>query len=211
MDGVETGLRASANERTREAYEELVRPCIDALYRTALRMTGDSHAAEDLVQETCLKAFRGFHGYETGTNFKAWLFRILTNACIDSRRKNARAPFVDMDDDHLDQIASTATTNPAGDPQGPEIHVLYKTFRSEAFRAMAELPPDIRIVVALALLKEFTYQEIAEVAGCPVGTVRSRLSRGRQKLQAALWDYVPDDAEASLDSIAVPPVKGQKV
>lgn len=175
---------------TRQAYERLVRPCLPSLYRTALRMTGDAPAAEDLVQDACLKAYCGFDRFQKGTNFKAWLFRIMTNRFIDTKRGAARAPALDPRDVDVDTITGIDSTTHGN----PEIHVLYKTFRSEAFRAMDTLPPDIRAVVALSLLREFSYQEIADVVGCPIGTVRSRLSRGREQLRDRLMDFVPSSA-----------------
>lgn len=177
----------------RKNYETLVRPCFDALYRTALRMTGNSHAAEDLVQDTCLRAFIAFDRFRMGSNFKAWIFRILTNAFIDSQRKQARAPLVRLEEESHTHSATlySAASSPRHDP---EIHLLYRSFRSEAFQAMAALPADVRVVVALSLLEEFTYREIAEIVQCPVGTVRSRLSRGRRQLQIALRRYVPEEA-----------------
>lgn len=187
------GVPSISAEGGRRAYEALIRPCVDALYRTALRMTGNNHEAEDLVQETCLRAYSAFGQFQRGSNFKAWVFRILTNAFIDRQRKSARAPFVDVEDDALERLTALS---PAG-RKDPEVHVLYRSFRSEAFQAMAALPPDVRIVVALALLEAFTYQEIADVVGCPIGTVRSRLSRGRRQLQAALREFVPDGTRLS--------------
>jgi RNA polymerase sigma-70 factor (ECF subfamily) len=172
-------------------------------------MTGDRHAAEDLVQETCLRAYRGFAGFSHGTNFKAWLFRILTNACIDGRRRDSRMALVELTDDRLGTEAMEGTLGRSGQPMGPEIHVLRKTFRSAAFQAMTTLPPDIRAVVALALLEGFSYQEIADIVGCPVGTVRSRLSRGRQHLQQALQEYVPCGPSTVRASVTAPPRSGK--
>jgi len=210
MSKEEAGHQPVAPERFREAYEVLVRPCIDSLYRTALRMTGDRHAADDLVQETCLRAYRGFAGFNHGTNFKAWLFRILTNASIDSRRRSSRAVFVELGDDRLESGSLAGSVGQPAAPVGPEVHVLHKTFRSAAFQAMAGLPPDIRVVVALALLEDFSYQEISEIVGCPVGTVRSRLSRGRQRLQEALQEYVPCGPVSARALVGGPPSRGGK-
>lgn len=175
--------RQRDKEGQRQAYEVLVRPYIGPLYRTALRMTGDGQAAEDLVQDTCLKAYCAFDRFEAGTNFKAWLFRILTNGYIDTCRKHARSPV----------IASDPIDRVWGDPHGesPEVHILFKDFRSEAFRAMAELPPETRAVVSLSLADSFTYREIADMTGVPVGTVRSRLSRGREILRDRLREFLP--------------------
>lgn len=192
----EETMGARSADRQRRAFEARMRPCFDALYRTALRMTGERAAAEDLVQETCLKAYAAFDRFQSDGNFKAWVFRILTNAFVDAERKSARSAFVDIEDDVLEQVGALSpvmeTTR-----RDPEIHVLYRAFRTEAFRAMASLSPEIRVVVALSLLEEFNYREIAELVGCPVGTVCSRLSRGRQQLQAALAPFVPEYNEAA--------------
>lgn len=184
----------SGPHSSRDVFEGLLRPCLGSLYSTALRMTGDANAAEDLVQEVSLNAYRGFGKFQAGTNFKAWLFRILKNASIDNRRKTFRSPFVDLDDDAMDGIPQLEEKSFASEGlRGPEVHILHKTFRQDASRAMTELDPEIRIVVSLALLEELSYQEIADIVDCPVGTVRSRLSRGRQTLRNVLKDYIRDD------------------
>lgn len=180
----------TSSKGTRQTFERHVRPCLAPLYRTALRMTGDASAAEDLVQDACLKAYVGFDGFREGTNFKAWLFRIMTNRFIDTKRGAARALALDPRDMDVDGL-SDANAQASGNP---EVHILYKSFKTEAFRAMDTLPPDIRAVVALSLLGEFSYQEIAEFVGCPIGTVRSRLSRGREQLRDRLIDFVPSSA-----------------
>ena len=196
------GMRRRSSDNSRQRYEVLLRPCLDPLYRTALRMTGDSHAAEDLVQDTCLRAYAGFGRFKTGTNFKAWVFRILTNAFIDGQRRTARAPFVDMEDDVLDRVGGLGVPRARRDP---EIHVLYRTFRSEAFKAMAALPADHRVVLALSLLDDFSYREIADILDCPIGTVSSRLSRSRQHLQSVLRPFVPDDSGVAMPSDGAAP------
>ena len=173
----------------RDEFDHLARPHVEMLYRTALRMTADTHSAEDLVQETCLRAFRAFDSFKPGTNFKAWIFRILSNLAIDNARRNAKVSFVEWDD----QEAANSWPGAYSDAgQSPEVHVLHKSFMNDAYRAMTHLPPDIRIVVALAILDDFSYAEIAQSVGCPVGTVRSRLSRGRKQLQKELGEYLPE-------------------
>ena len=167
----------------------MTRPHLDALYRTALRMTGHRQAAEDLVQEACLRAYKGFHGFLPGSNYKAWLFRIMTNAGIDEAKRRRRLTLVPLDPlspegEHLGE-ADRRAANPAD----PETSLHNKSFRDDALRATAQLAPDVRLVVILAVFEEFTYAEIAETLGCPLGTVRSRLSRGRQQLQAMLRRY----------------------
>lgn len=168
----------------RRAFDVLVRPHIGVLYRTALRMTGEGQAAEDLVQDTCLKAYSAFDRFELGTNFKAWLFRILTNGFIDGQRRRARTP----------DVEGGAVVEEQADPGtgNPEIHVLYRDFRTEAFRALADLPPDLRTVLSLSMAGGFTYGDIAGLTGVPVGTVRSRLSRGRAILRDRLREFIPE-------------------
>jgi RNA polymerase sigma-70 factor (ECF subfamily) len=172
----------------RQAFEALVRPCFDSLYRTAYRMTGDRHSAEDLVQETCLKSYANLHSFKSGTNFRAWLFRIMTNTFIDARRRNSKAPVLSGDLAYVDAAAFKATAAAPYAQSEPEIHILHRTFKSDALKAMA---PEIRAVLSLALLEEFSYREIADVVSCPIGTVRSRLNKGRTMLRAALRDYQP--------------------
>lgn len=176
-----------AKERRRHRFEQLTRPHLKALYRTALRMTGDSQTAEDLTQEACLRAYRAFDSYADGTNYQAWIFKIMTNLCADHLRREARAPFAEVSDSEVEG----AIGRHSRESDRPDVRLLHKTFRSDAFRAMANLPPEIRLVVSLALLEEFSYQEIADIANCPIGTVRSRLSRGRQQLQNELRGYLP--------------------
>lgn len=189
-------LSSWPREKRRAQFDALVRPHTRSLYRTALRLVGDSHSAEDLMQETCLKAYRAFDSFEDGTNFRAWLFRIMSNLSIDQARRNARAPFVVWDEA---EVSQAVVTN-GSEPDQPDVHFLHKSFRDDAFRAIAKLTPDVRLVVSLALIEGFSYQEIADVAGCPVGTVRSRLNRGRQVLRSELRDYVPHDDESEADT-----------
>ncbi len=197
--------------QTRSAFEAMLRPCFDSLYRTALRMCGDHMNAQDIVQETCLKAYKGFSSYQYDTNFKAWIFRILKNHCIDSHRKSMRSPKVELNEDFPDMAGHTDKQYSQYELQGAELHLLNKSFRAEALHAMRELSPDIRIVVILALLEEISYQEIAEVVGCPIGTVRSRVSRGRGYLKESLKDYNPESAKTDHKVTEAVASKGQKV
>ncbi|MGI9388077.1 MAG: sigma-70 family RNA polymerase sigma factor [Methyloligellaceae bacterium] len=179
----------AAEKRRRDSFERLTRPLIGALNRTAYRMTGDRHVAEDLVQETCLRAYRAFYKFKEGTNYQAWIFRILSNLCTDHLRRSSRAPFVQWNEDEVSGLVAGA----GSETDQPDILYLHKTFRDDSLRAMARLAPEVRLVVALALLEDFSYQQIAEVAGCPIGTVRSRLNRGRTLLQQDLRDYMPEE------------------
>jgi len=173
---------------SRDEFDRLTRPHVELLYRTALRMTADTHSAEDFVQETYLNAFRSLGSFEPGTNIKAWLMRILSNLIIDNNRRNAKMSFIEWDDQTSSDIWSRAHLELS---RNPEVHILHKSFLTDACKAMTRLSPEIRMVVALAVLEEFSYSEIAESVGCPVGTVRSRLSRGRKQLQQELGEYLP--------------------
>jgi RNA polymerase sigma-70 factor (ECF subfamily) len=190
----------------RDAFEAITRPHLGTLYRVALRLTGQREAAEDLVQDTCLKAYRSFEADAEVNNYKAWLLRIMTNAHIDNvRRKTERSvselerryganggdgliaggvPPEAEDADFQYSVHAAAASD-------PEARVHSRAFFRCVLRAIDRLAPEVRTVVVLAILEECRYDEIAEMLGCPVGTVRSRLSRGRQQLQVALADYVP--------------------
>lgn len=197
-------------EARQQSFEALTRPLLDSLYRTALRMTQDKQAAEDLVQDTCLKAFRAFHRFEANTNYRAWIFKIMTNTCIDRRRAQSEARMLDLEE-LGDGIFAGGTTRPQGQAalvlpfpslsgSDPEIDLQTKKFREAALRSIENMPADQRLVLVLAIFEEFSYAEIAQVVGCPVGTVRSRLSRGRQQMQEDLARFVKTDADRSLSS-----------
>lgn len=170
-----------------ETFESLTRPHVEAMWRTAFRMTGDRDDADELTQEACLKAYRSFSHFEPGSNYRAWIFRILSNLCLDHLRRQARSPVVRLDPDDKDlERGATVPRN-----RDPDVQAFRSEIRTAVLRAMSQLTPEIRVVVALALLEERTYKEIAEIVGCPVGTVRSRLSRGRQQLRRALKGFAP--------------------
>jgi RNA polymerase sigma-70 factor (ECF subfamily) len=155
-------------------------------------MTRHSGDAEDLVQEAALQAFRAFDSFQEGTNFKAWFFRILTNLFINAYRRRQREPGIDTLPDLEDAPAlylfkRTQEMGLHTWSSDPAALVLEKFGAEQVCSAIAALPEDYRIVSALYFMEEFSYQEIAEIVGCPVGTVRSRLHRGRRMLQKALW------------------------
>jgi RNA polymerase sigma-70 factor (ECF subfamily) len=164
---------------------------IDALYRTALRMTRNPSDAEDLVQEAYLRAFRSLHQFTEGTNLRAWLFRILTNTYINEYRRRQRRPVSSSLDgieefylyDHL--VASPVQP----DDERPEDVVLQQLTVDDVIRAIESLPEEFRHVVLLADVEGFAYREIAEIVGIPVGTVMSRLFRARRRLQKQLYEF----------------------
>jgi len=173
----------------REDFESLAMPHTDSLFNLALRMTRNEKDAEDLVQETLLRAYRFFHTYEPGTNIRAWLFRILKNNFINRYRKVQRQPAT-VDFAKLEESFETLfdeTFRRAS--KTPEEIVVDASYHGEVLSAMEELPEDYRTVVVLALVEDLSYKEIAQVVGCPIGTVMSRLHRGRRLLQARLAEY----------------------
>jgi RNA polymerase sigma-70 factor (ECF subfamily) len=161
-------------------------PYRDQLYRTALRLTRSAEDAEDLLQETFLKAFRYYDRFTEGTNLKAWLFRIMKNAFINSYRKAKLRPYhVEFDDlrDGADDEAETSRE------LCPEDVLSDREIDPEVRDAVLALPHDYRMAVLLVDLQEFTYQEVADYLGVPVGTVMSRLYRGRKRLERAVLSY----------------------
>lgn len=184
-----------ALRKKRLAFEEQMLPHLDSLYRSALSMTRNAQDADDLVQDTYLRAFQFFDQFRVGTNARAWLFRILTNLFINAYRRNKREPerssFEEMEDFYLYNRLSDAQTSLGTEP--PEQAVLSKIQGDAIREAIAKLPDEYRETVVLADLNEFSYQEISEMLEIPIGTVRSRLSRGRRLVQRALWAFSEDN------------------
>jgi RNA polymerase sigma-70 factor (ECF subfamily) len=173
----------------RERFERDVLPLLPSLYPAALRMTRNPSDAEDLVQEAYLRAYRGFSGFREGTNLKAWMYRILTNTFINSYRKRQREPVTVQDDDIedwflYDKLGGTATGASA------EAEVLESIPDEDIRGALEALPDGFRMAVWLADVEGFSYKEIAEILDIPIGTVMSRLHRGRRALEKALWETV---------------------
>ena len=180
-----------AHDKKIEIFEELALPHMDALYRTALRLTRNEKDAEDLVQEVFLRSFKSFHQFKLGTNIKAWLFKILTNLHINRYQKKARRP-VKVSYDELEDFY--LYNRLVEDPDSPRRRDVEEQFLNsfldhEVKEAIEKLPYEFRISVILADIEGFRYKEIAGILNCPIGTVRSRLSRGRKLLQKYLWDY----------------------
>jgi RNA polymerase sigma-70 factor, ECF subfamily len=178
----ESALRIRHIEFQREAL-----PHLDALYNFALRMTTDPDDADDLVQETFLKAYRFFDKFEKGTNCKAWLFRIMKNSFINIYRKSSKEPDkVDYDDVEEFYHVIRAESTDSNDLQEK---LFGNVLDDDVTRALESLPEEFRTVVILCDIEGFTYEEIADFVECPIGTVRSRLHRGRKMLRAKLLDY----------------------
>jgi RNA polymerase sigma-70 factor (ECF subfamily) len=172
-------------------FAEQAMEYMPALYGAALRMTRNASDAEDLVQDAYLRAYRGFGGFTEGTNLKAWLFRILTNAYINTYRAKQRRP----EQTELDDVEDFYLYNRMGGLEAaaanrtPEDDVLERITDHEVKAALESLPDIFRLPVLLADVEEFSYAEIAEIMDIPIGTVMSRLHRGRRALQKALWDF----------------------
>ena len=185
-DGSVVRQELSDAER-RERFEVEVLPHLDRLYSAALRYTRDPTDAEDLVQEAIAKAYRAFHQYRPGTNLKAWLYRILHTTYISMYRKAQRRPQESLQDEiedfsFFEEVARSSGTS-------AEREVLEALTSEEVKQALADLPESFRLAVYLADVEGFAYKEIAEIMDTPVGTVMSRLHRGRKALQKALSEH----------------------
>ncbi len=190
-------------DNKRILFEKLAFEHIDSLYSTALRMTKNASDAEDLLQETFLKAFRFFEKFERGTNFKAWIFKILTNSYINRYRKQSKVPqqvsYEDVAPFQQDDVQIEPQEQQVEDVElvaftEEEItNLTTEIFDDQIKQAIDELPFDFKIVLILSDIEGFSYKEIASMLHIPIGTVMSRLYRGRKLLQKALYDYAVEN------------------
>lgn len=172
----------------RQAFEEQALPHLDALYGMALRLTQDERDAEDLVQDTLVKAYRFFHRFEEGSNIKAWLFKVLVNLFYNAYRKSKNVQRLHTEAEigaYHERFVSEASVS----AQRAEEALLERLAAEKLRSAVEELPEEFRLAVLLCDLHGMSYKEIAEILDRPVGTVMSRLYRGRRQLQAKLYDY----------------------
>jgi len=181
-----TSITSEDLHKQREFNVEMI-PHLDALYNFAIRLANDPNDAEDLVQDTIVKAYRFFASYERGTNAKAWLFRILKNSYINNYRKQSKQPYhVDFEDVSMyyESVRSERT-----DTNDMEEIIYRELLDDEVTKALNKLPEDFRTVVLLCDIEGFTYEEIANMLDVPIGTIRSRLHRGRNLLRTSLTEY----------------------
>jgi len=196
-------------------FTEQAMPLMDSLYSGALRMTRNPADADDLVQETYLRAYRGFGGFQEGTNLKAWMYRILTNTYINSYRAKQRRPdetdLGEVEDLYLYRRLGGLEAARSG--RSAEDELMDSFSEAEVKTAIEELPENFRMAVLLADVEGFSYKEIAEILDIPIGTVMSRLHRGRKALQKALYDYavthgLADRVDADDEPTPVPSAPG---
>jgi len=188
-------------DELRRLFEEQAIPFMDQLYAAAMRMTRNPADAGDLVQESYAKAYAAFAQFQQGTNLKAWLYRILTNTFINGYRKNQRNPYQNTIDDLEDwQLGSAESLTQGRSTRSAEAEAIDHLPDSDVKEALQSIPEDFRLAVYLADVEGFAYQEIADIMKTPVGTVMSRLHRGRRLLRGLLADYARERGFVAADT-----------
>jgi RNA polymerase sigma-70 factor (ECF subfamily) len=204
----ETDTTAETTAERRLRFEQEALPFMDQLYAAAMRMTRNPQDAGDLVQETFIKAFQAFGQFEPGTNLKAWLYRIQTNTFINIYRKKQRDPYQGSIDELEEWQLGGAQSATATHSRSAEAEAIDHLPDSDVKDALQSIPEDFRLAVYLADVEGFAYQEIADIMKTPVGTVMSRLHRGRKLLRERLRDYaigrgiIADDGESTTSTTA---------
>jgi len=201
-------VSTETDEQRRARFEREAMPLLDQLYSAALRTTRNPSDAEDLVQETFAKAFAAFHQYKPGTNLKAWMYRILTNTYINSYRKKQRQPLESDSSEIEDYQLARAESHTSSGLRSAEAEALDHLPDSDVKRALQEIPEEFRLAVYFADVEGYSYKEIAEIMDTPIGTVMSRLHRGRRQLREQLSEYAAERGFVTAGTATGPGTEG---